>query len=871
MTLSRVAHAPPPHLSGAQELAEALGSDLQRGLSPDEASARLLQHGPNRLQEQDQPRLWQRAAAQLFDVMILLLLCAAVVSGLLGDWVDAAVIVAIVLVNAGIGVFQQWRSDRALQALRSLAAGHATVCRGGDVARVQVDLLVPGDVVLLEAGNLVPADLRLHAVAQLRVDESTLTGESVSADKHASVLPTGDHALGDRRNMAYKGTVVTHGRASGLVVATGMRTELGRIAHLLSQAHRGETPLQRRLAAFGRSLSVAVVAICVVVFVLGLARGEAAMPMAVTAISLAVAALPEALPAVVAVLLALGARRMARQQALVRDLPSVETLGSVTVICTDKTGTLTENRMQVARHLPAPGVAELTLWQAGLLCNDAWAGAGGTWRGDPTETALAQAACAAGVDAARLARERLRTHEWPFDSVRRCMTTLHADGPGWMALTKGAPEEVLARCAGGCHDPVVEDMRQAAASLAREGMRVLAVAQRRWTHSPAGRPAEQVEAELELLGLVALVDPPRAQARRAVAECRAAGIVVVMITGDHPATAMAIARQVGIVAAHEEGAAVLTGTELSGMDDAAWKQAVANCRVYARVSPEQKIRIVRSLQAAGHFVAMTGDGVNDAPALKQADIGVAMGQGGTDVARQAAGLVLLDDNFATIVAAVREGRRIFDNVRKFVRYALTGNSGEVWTIFLAPLAGLPIPLLPVHILMVNLVTDGLPGLALASEPAERGVMQRPPRPPAESVFAHGLWQHALWIGLLIAGLCLGMQAWAVSHGDAHGRTMVFTALTLSQLAHVLAIRSERDSLFARRLPGNRPLAWAVALGFAIQMAVVYVPPLQLLFRTQALGAAELAACLACAAVVFAAVEAEKAVRRRLAQPAALGE
>ncbi|TAK76059.1 MAG: cation-translocating P-type ATPase [Aquabacterium sp.] len=854
-----------PHLHTVEAVAGALGTHARDGLSAGEAAARLQRHGPNRLHEQAADSVGRMLLRQFQDVMILLLLAAAAVSAALGEHVDAAVIVVIVLLNAGVGVVQQWRGDRALQALRGLAAGHATVRRGGGAQRVQVEQLVPGDVVLLEAGNLVPADLRLHAVAQLRVDESALTGESAGADKHEAALPHlpgGDHALGDRHNMAWKGTLVTHGRASGLVVATGMQTELGRVAGLLERAQRRDTPLQQRLAAFGRRLSVVVLAICLVVFLLGWLRGEPLLPMAVTAISLAVAALPEALPAVVAVLLALGARRMAQAQALVRNLPSVETLGSVSVICTDKTGTLTCNRMRVQTRQAAAGVDASALWEAAALCNDAQPDGRGGWSGDPTETALAEAAAEAGIDAARSAAARPRVHEWPFDAARRCMTTLHRDGTGWLACTKGAPEAVLARCAGGWGDPAVEQARQAAARLAAQGMRVLALAGRRWDASPAHLPAEQAESGLQLLGLVALADPPRDGVREAVADCLRAGIVPVMITGDHPATALAIARELGIVAAEDTRARALTGNELSAMDEAALSAAVSRCRVYARVSPEQKIRIVQALQAGGQFVAMTGDGVNDAPALKQADIGVAMGRGGTDVAREASGLVLLDDDFSTIVAAVREGRRIFDNVRKFVRYALSGNSGEVWTIFLAPLVGLPIPLLPVHILMVNLVTDGLPGLALAAEPAEDDVMRRPPRPAGESVFAHGLWQHTLWVGLLIAGLCLGVQAWTLHTGMAHGQTMVFTVLTLCQLSHVLAIRSERASAFARGRPANRPLLLAVALAAGVQMATIYLPPLQAVFRTQALALPELLLCLACAGLVFAAVEAEKAVRRR---------
>jgi len=873
---------PEPHTLAADEVARGLGVRPEEGLAADEVIERQRRLGPNRLPEERQRPLWLRFVDQLRDFMILVLLAAAVVSGLVGDLVDTVVIAAIVLVNAGIGLWQQWRADRAMQLLRRMSAGQATVRRaGGMVSQVATDQLVPGDVVLIEAGNLVPADLRLHGVAQLRVDESALTGESVGVDKHPEPLAQAGLPLADRHNMAWKGTLVTQGRGVGLVVATGARTELGRIAGLLAAVPARLTPLQQRLAVFGKRLSLLVLAICAVVFGAGLLRGEPLLPMAMTAISLAVAAIPEALPAVVTVLLALGAARLVRMQALVRRLAAVETLGSVTVICSDKTGTLTANRMQVQRH--AGGDA---LWPALALCNDAAPAAGGGWVGEPTETALLDACQGAGADVEALRRASPRRHEWPFDAVRKRMSTLHPGptGSGWRLVVKGAPETVLPRCR---PSPRRDEFEALAREWAAGGLRVLAVALHDGDAVPsrhgddtapssqvddAAPPlggddgaltslaADEIERELDAVGVVALIDPPRRDAQAAVAECRSAGIRPVMITGDHPATALAIARQLGI--ADGDDHTVITGAELARLDDDAFAALCTQVSVYARMDPAQKIRIVKALQSRGEFVAMTGDGVNDSPALRQADIGVAMGASGTDVAREASSLVLLDDRFASIVGAVREGRRIYDNVRKFVRYVLTGNSGEIWLLFLAPLVGLPIPLLPIHILWVNLVTDGLPGLALVAEPADAGVMRRPPRPPRESLFAHGLWQHALMVGLLIGGLCLGLQAHTIATTPAAAQTMVFTLLTLAQMAHVLAIRSERESLFTQGLGSNLPLLGAVVLTVALQLAVVYVPWLRPLFHTVALDAAQLGLCFVLASVVFVVVELEKAWRRR---------
>ncbi|NJD88121.1 MAG: cation-translocating P-type ATPase [Betaproteobacteria bacterium] len=866
--------APGWHRLGAGEVARRLGTDIGTGLADGEAARRLALHGANVLAEGGRRSPWLMLASQFTDFMIVVLLAAAAVAGLVGEPQDSVAIVVIVVLNAVIGFAQEYRAERTMAALRRLGAPRARVLRGGHAQDVAAGELVPGDLVLLEAGNIVPADLRLVEAARLKVQESALTGESVPVDKQVKPVEVADAALGDRTNMAYKGTIVTYGRGHGVVTATGMATELGRIATLLQSVTEGQTPLQRRLAHFGKRLALAALGICAIVFLAGMLRGEPLLLMFLTAVSLAVAAIPEALPAVVTVALALGAGKMAQRNALVRRLPAVESLGSVTTICSDKTGTLTQNRMRVERIWageehggPVDLVPDSGPWpqlmRALALCNDAQAGEGGEPKGDPTETALYAAARDAGWDKAAIAAAMPRVMELPFDSERKRMTTVHRDGDGHLALTKGAPESVIPRCSrivvAGGQAPL-----DGAAALARaermaaQGLRVLAVASRRWRGLPAGAQVEDVECDLELLGLVGLVDPPREEAKAAVAECLSAGITPVMITGDHPVTARAIAAELRILG---EGEEVIDGAELARTSPEELRSRAGRATVYARVNPEQKIRIVEALQARGEIVAMTGDGVNDAPALSRADVGVSMGRSGTDVAREASHLVLLDDNFATIVAAVREGRRIYDNIRKFIRYVLSGNLGEICTIFLGPFVGLPLALLPIHILWINLVTDGLPGLALAMEPGEAGLMRRPPRPPTESVFARGLWQQVAWTGMLMGGLCIAVQAWANATGVEHGQTMVFTVLALSQLWLALAVRSERDSLFAQGLGSNPWLAGAVALTVGLQLAVIYVPWLNAFFHTQPLSAVELVACLALSSVVFAAVEVEKALVR----------
>jgi len=868
------------HLLSADETAERLQTVLGEGLASEEAARRLVVHGPNEIQEQARRGALQMLLGQFTDFMILLLMAAALIAGAVGEAADAVAILAIVVLNAVIGFVQEYRAEKALQALKQLAALRAKVWRDRQIVTIPATELVPGDLVVLEAGSVVPADLRLTEAVQLRVEEAALTGESHPVEKRTTQLNDADVPLGDRSNMAYSGTVVTYGRGHGLVVETGMRTELGKIASLLTTTEEVRTPLQKRLAQFGQQLSLVAIGICVVVFGLGVLRGESVVLMFLTAVSLAVAAVPEAQPAVVTNGLAIGAQRMVKKNALIRRLPAVETLGSVTFICADKTGTLTQNRMHTdaflvngaqQRRLPELDTLEREPWRslvwALALCNDANANHDGAVSGDPTEVALYNAAREAGHDKAALMARAPRVAELPFDSERKCMTTWHrrSSEDCVIAFTKGAPERVIERCSARLTEAGLAPLdagalMKEAERMAAEGLRVLAIAQRQWPSVPSELTPALAERDLTFVGFVGLIDPPRPEAGQAVADCRSAGITPVMVTGDHPLTARAIAARLGIV---ENGdARLLAGHELARLTAEDLAAQVANVRIYARVDPEQKIKIVQALQRRGQFVAMTGDGVNDAPALKSADIGVAMGKIGTDVSREASDMVLLDDNFASIVAAVREGRRIYDNIRKFIKFVLGGNTGEIVTLLAAPFFGLPIPLLPIHILWINLVTDGLPGLALAAEPEEKGIMHRPPHAPGASVFAHGNGIHIAWVGLLIGTLTVCTQAWAVADGSPHWQTMVFAVLTFAQLYHVMAIRAGQASLFQAGLGSNLPLLGAVLLGAALQLAVIYVPALSEIMKTQPLTAGELVFCILLPSTVFVAIEFEKWLARR---------
>ncbi|GAB4227441.1 MAG: cation-translocating P-type ATPase [Deltaproteobacteria bacterium] len=875
-------------------------TDVGTGLTAVEAAARLREVGPNELPEGSPLRPARLFLSQFASTMVLVLLGAAAVSALLRDFGDAAAILAIVLLNAALGFTQEYRAEKAMAALKRLAAPAVKVRRDGGVFEIPARELVPGDIVLLETGDRVPADGRVVEGHSLRADESALTGESLPVEKSPAPHGVPGGFPGDAADLLFLGTTVVHGRGTERVTGTGPATELGKIARMLSGVRREPTPLQRRLAHLGKTVALAVLGIVAVLAGLGWLRGEDPVLLLLTAVSLGVAAVPEGLPAVVTVTLALGSRRMLSRRALIRKLPAVETLGSVTVICADKTGTITRNRMDVVEvSCGGHGIpleagsgggqrppAHAFLLAAGALCNDAVpAGSGRSAPiGDPTEIALLSASEAAGLSKEMLERSFPRIAEVPFTPERKRMTTVHVSGAGngdregtsgrpsafispfladspAFAVVKGAADTVLPLCVAewteGGRTPLAPNGRERIlaenAAMSERGLRVLGFAFRALEAVPSGTIDDRIEEGLTFLGLAGFMDPPRPETADAVRTCREAGIRPVMITGDHPGTALAVAKTVGI----DRGNAVVTGAELSGMSPEDLAAAARHADIFARVSPGHKLALVAAFQADGHVVAMTGDGVNDAPALRKADIGVAMGKCGTDVAREAADVVLTDDNFATIVDAVREGRVIFDNLRKFLLYILASNAGEVLVMACGPLLGMPMPLFPLQILWVNLLTDGLPAMALGVEPAEPDVMRRPPRPPGEGVPAGAGWAYVLGTGALLASVCLAVALPLYRAGDPAWRTALFTTLTLSQMAHVLAIHAGMRKVTLRGIRGNRALLLSVTLTVLLQLGAVYAPPLRGIFRTVPLDPRTLALCAAAGAALFLLLEGGK--------------
>ncbi|MBL8528251.1 MAG: cation-transporting P-type ATPase [Burkholderiales bacterium] len=890
------------HELPTERVSELLATDLHAGLAAAEVGSRQKKFGPNRLTFKKGRSEWMRFLLQFHQPLLYVLLAASVITAVLGEWVDASVIFGVVFLNAIVGYVQEARAEKAISALAQMVVTATTVRRDGRRQRVPSETLVPGDVVLLESGDKVPADLRLFEVRDLQVDESALTGESVPVAKHGNVLAL-DTILAERGNLAFAGTLVTYGRAEGVVWATGDRTEMGRIAWLISEATDLSTPLTRKIAHFSGIMLWTILALAVATFALGLWRGESAFAMFMAAVALAVGAIPEGLPAAVTITLAIGVSRMARRRAIIRKLPAVETLGSTTVICSDKTGTLTENQMTVqavfagasvctvsgggyeprgefldaaARRVdPARRAALMECLRAGLLCNDAqlvhakdrW-----TVQGDPTEAALIVVAEKAGLAHAAAVEALPRLDAIPFESEHQYMATLHDCGErGHVIYIKGAVERLLDRCtdaldnSGAPAEIDRESLRRTADELAARGLRVLAFARHLAPREQRRLAHRHVAGGLTFLGLQGMIDPPRAQALAAVRQCQQAGIAVKMITGDHLLTAEAIARRIGLAGASARFA--VSGRDLERLNDEQLADVAAEAAVFARVAPEQKLRLMRALQSRDNVVAMTGDGVNDAPALKQADIGIAMGITGTDVAKGAADMILTDDNFASIEAAVEEGRNVFDNLTKFIVWTLPTNLGEGLVILAAIVAGVALPALPVQILWINMMTALLLGLTLVFEPKERNLMQRPPRDPQRPILTFALFMRTGFVSLILLAGAFGLFLWEQTRGAtlAEARTIVVNTIVVVDIFYLFNCRSLRGSTLSVGFFSNPWVLWGSAAMLAAQLALTYMPVMNRLFHTAPITAEAWLHVLGVGLAAYAAVGTEKWIRARAAQ------
>ena len=877
------------HTKAQDDSAKELNVDVRSGLSESEVQARMQKYGPNRLSERKKRTVLQRFLSQLKSPLIYILMAAALIAALLGETTDTVIIACVILLNAIIGVIQESKAERALEALKKLSTPNAVVIRDGKQKEVPTEELVPGDIVILETGRIVPCDLRLVESVNLKIEESALTGESVPVEKDAECLLAEKQAvIGDRVNMAFSSTIVTYGRGKGIVVKTGMSTEIGRIAEMIEEEKEEQTPLQKKLALFGKRLGMIILAVCAFMFVISLMRPlfssgsiecDRLVEFFLTAVSLAVAAIPEGLPAMVTIVLALGVQKMVRKNAIIRKLPAVETLGSVTVICTDKTGTLTQNRMTVTRFFAdgsAEDVSSLDMENSAhrlllenlVLCNDATY-TDDAQTGDPTEIALLEAGSSRGITKEETEKAHPRVMEIPFDSQRKLMSTMNAYGREYRLMTKGALDTLLGLCTS-VHEngnvvPLTDEKKKViteqADEMSKEALRVLGAASKKIVQK--NLPPGLLEQNLVFVGFVGMMDPPRLEVKESIARCREAGIKTVMITGDHKNTAYAIAKELGIA---KDPSEAIVGKELDTLSEEELKTRVRTLRIFARVSPEHKVRIIKALKAAGSIVSMTGDGVNDAPSLQAADIGVSMGITGTDVAKGASDMVLTDDNFTTIVSAIEKGRNIYNNIKKSILFLLSCNAGEIICIFFSILIGWPIPLIPIHILWVNLITDTLPALSLGMDPDDPDVLKLPPRATDETLFAHGGSVSVVGNGILIAALTL--VAFRVGFGAekesfVHARTMAFAVLSLSQLVHAFNMRHQTKSIAQTGFLNNPFLIGAFVFGAALQVTVISVPAIARVFKVRSLSGIDWA--LVCGLALFPIVcnEAVKAVRRKM--------
>ena len=875
-----------------------LETSIENGLNKEQVEKAREKYGLNELKAKKKKSLIIKFLEQFKDFMIIILIIAAIISGAVGiaqgeGITDTIIILIVVIVNAIIGVAQENKAEKSLEALQKLSSHEAKVIRNGKLEVVQSKKLVPGDLVVLETGDYVPADIRLVEESNLKVQESSLTGESLPVEKNISTIEEEKVGIGDRENMLFSSSLVTYGRGKGIVVETGMNTEVGKIAGIINETIDSQTPLQEKLDKLGKTLGIAAVVICLVIFIIGIAIGKDALEMFMTAVSLAVAAIPEGLAAVSTIVLAIGVQRMVKKNAIVKKLPAVETLGSATVICSDKTGTLTQNKMTVQKVFYDDILQNVEnakvnnnneelekLVYISMLCNDTKVASDNTLTGDPTETALVNMGFELDFRPA-IYEEYPRVEEIPFDSDRKLMTTVHKIENKYIVYTKGGIDELLSRCNSYILDGKVENnleeyketIDRNNETMAQEALRVLAMAYKEIDHIPTKEEMKNIENELIFVGMVGMIDPPREEAKKAVEKCKTAGIKTVMITGDHKITAIAIARKLGILENDEEA---ITGAELEEMSQEELEQNVRKYSVYARVSPEHKVRIVKAWQKNGEIVAMTGDGVNDAPALKTADIGCSMGMVGTDVAKEASDVILTDDNFATVVSAVEEGRRIYDNILKAIQYLLSSNVGEIIVLFIAILitpwlsskfgidVNLIVPLLPIHILWINLVTDSLPALALSVDPAEEDIMERKPLKSGKGIFTKEMTWRVIYQGVMIGLLTLAAFIIGLATPEAElpqiegltvqeikvevGQTMAFTVLALSELVHVFNVRNNKKSLFKTKALSNKYLLLAIAVSAALMLVILFVPFLREVFSIPVLPTANIIETIA---LVFA--------------------